>query len=147
MRVFVDGDGCPDLDDIIHICYLYNVDVVVYIDYAHSILKEHCKIVVCDIGNDSVDMRIINDIHKNDILITQDYGLASHALVKGVKVLHVSGQIINNDNIDMFLFSRFLSAKERKKNNRVKGPSPRTQEVREKFLKILEFLLKEESLK
>ena len=103
MRVFVDGDGCPDLDDIIDICSLYNVDVVVYVDYAHSISKQHCKVVVCDIGNDSVDMRIISDIERNDILITQDYGLASHALVRGVKVIHVSGQIIDNDNIDMFL--------------------------------------------
>ena len=142
MRVLVDGDGCPDLDEIIHICHLYNIDINVYVDYAHNIEKD-CNVIICDIGKDSADMRILNDINKGDILITQDYGLSSMALMKNARVLHVSGKIIDNDNVEMLLMSRYLSAKERKKNNRIKGPSARTNEVRDYFIKQLEMLIKE----
>jgi uncharacterized protein YaiI (UPF0178 family) len=65
------------------------------------------------------------------------------ALMKGAKVLHVSGKVIDNDNVEMLLMSRYLSAKERKKNNRIKGPSARTKEISDYFIKQLEMLIKE----
>ncbi len=145
MRVIVDGDGCPDLDGIIDVCKSRNTEVVVYADYAHCINKEDCKIIICDIGKDSADMKILNDIQRGDVLISQDYGLSSMALMKGVFVLHVSGTIIHSENIEMLLMSRYLSAKERKKNNRVKGPAARTKEVSEYFLKQLENVICKES--
>ena len=70
---------------------------------------------------------------KGDIIITQDYGLASLGLAKGCTVLHHSGYSYTNENIDQLLQTRYLSAMARKSGKRTKGPKPFTAEDREKF--------------
>ena len=83
----------------------------------------------------------VKDFKEDDIVITQDYGLASLALTRKAKVLHVSGKIIDNDNIDELLLSRYLSSKERRSNVHLKGPKKRNSEVRKYFLEQLERVL------
>ena len=141
MRIFIDGDACPQKEDILNIADKYKKEVLIFIDYAHEIdTSLYHEVIYCDVGSDSVDMQIINRIKKNDLLITQDYGLASLALSKEAKVLHVSGMIIDFNNIDELLFRRYGSAKLRKAKQRVKGPSARTREQKEYFIKQLEYI-------
>ena len=141
MRIFIDGDACPQKEDILNIADKYNKEVWIFIDYPHEIdTSLYHEVIYCDVGSDSVDMQIINRIKKNDLLITQDYGLASLALSKEAKVLHVSGMIIDFNNIDELLFRRYGSAKLRKAKQRVKGPSARTREQKEYFVKQLEYI-------
>ena len=88
----------------------------VYLDYAHLLKEAPYQVIECEIGRDSVDMRILSDLQKNDILITQDYGLSALALGKGAYVLHVSGLQITSNNIDELLLRRYLGAHQRKKS-------------------------------
>ncbi len=92
-------------------------------------------------GKDSVDQAIINICKKGDLVISQDYGLASYALLKGAQVLHPSGKVINNENIDQLLMGRYVSAKQRRMNKRVKGPAKRTDKIHDIFLRQLENIL------
>ena len=68
---------------------------------------------------------------KEDLIVTQDYGLASLALAKGCIVLHHKGYKYTNDNIEQLLQTRYLSAMVRKSGKRTKGPKPFTEKIRE----------------
>lgn len=141
MDLLVDGDACPNLQDIKTLAVKYHVTMTVFVDYAHSIQDDYFTTVLCEVGNDSVDLVLLNRVKVGDLVITQDYGLASLVLSKGAKVLHVSGKIIDNDNIEQLLMSRYISAKQRKSGKRMKGPVKRTDTIRDMFLQQLEFLL------
>jgi len=82
---------------------------------------------------DAADYRIMKLAEKGDIIVTQDYGLASLGLAKGCVVLHHNGYSYTNEDIDQLLQSRYLSAMARKSGKRTKGPEPFTSEDREKF--------------
>lgn len=146
MRLLIDGDACPDKQAIKVLAVKYHVEMYVYIDYAHVLEDDYYQVIECAVGHDSVDMAIVHEAKMEDLVITQDYGLASLLLGKGVKVLHVSGMIIDADNIDLLLASRYISAKQRKAGQRVKGSMKRTDEIRNKFLNNLEYLLKSETI-
>ena len=89
--------------------------------------------VYVDNGAEAADYRIMRLIKKDDVLVTQDYGLASLALAKGAIVLHQTGFRYSTENIDQLLQSRYLSAMQRKSGKRTKGPKAFTNEDREKF--------------
>lgn len=143
MVLIIDGDACPNINEIKDIAVKYQVEMLVFIDYAHYLQDDYFKTILCEIGSDSVDLELLKHVKNDDIVITQDYGLAGLVLSKGAKVLHVSGKMIDNSNIDQLLMSRYVSAKQRKSGARIKGPARRTDEIRNVFLKELEFLLME----
>lgn len=140
MRILIDGDACPNRKEVIALAKQYYIEVIVFVDYAHM-LNDDCQIIQCDVGRDSVDMMIVNNARNQDIVITQDYGLASLLLMKNVKVLHVSGKLITHENIDELLTTRYLSAMQRKQNKHLKGPSKRGKEVENYFLQQLQYLI------
>lgn len=142
MRVIVDGDGCPDKDGIVSLSKRYDKDMYVFIDYGHVLESDDYHIVACDVGHDSVDMAILNFVETGDLVITQDYGLAGLLLSKKVIVLHISGKVIDENNINTCLSTRYLHAQIRQAGQRIKGPSKRTVKDRQFFLEQVEKLLK-----
>lgn len=142
MRIIVDGDATPYKNEIFALSSQYQVSMYVYVDYAHLLKEALYQVIECEIGHDSVDMHILSDLQKDDLLITQDYGLAALALGKGVKVLHVSGMEITSQNIDELLLRRYIGAHQRKSGKHVKGPSKMTKEDQIYFLEQLDHLLK-----
>ena len=74
---------------------------------------------------------------KGDVIITQDYGLATLVLGKGAKALNQNGLIYTDGNIENLLFTRFIGKKERMAGNRTKGPKKRTDQNDADFLKAL----------
>ncbi len=105
MRLFIDGDGSPVKDDVIKLGESYGLDVIIVTSVDHYTIKEyanHVQIVYVDRGADSADYKIVGMVKKNDFLITQDYGLASLVLPKGVRVFHHSGKEFDEANIGTF---------------------------------------------
>ena len=141
MVILVDGDACPDLLEIKELAKRYLIEMIVFVDYAHIIQDDYFKVNFCEVGKDSVDQAIIDACKKGDLVISQDYGLASLVLLKGAQVLHPSGKTINDENIDQLLMRRYVSAKQRRKNKRIKGPVKRTDEIHNIFLEQLENFL------
>ena len=127
MRLLIDGDACPDRQKVIELALHYGVEVLLFIDFAHVIEDERIQIIMCEVGKDSVDL-----------LISQDYGLASLALLKNVTILHVSGKRITEDNINNLLTSRYLGHLSRKQHKHVKGPKKRNYKTSQFFLRELE---------
>ncbi|HCX61770.1 MAG TPA: hypothetical protein DHU59_04950, partial [Clostridiales bacterium] len=101
------------------------------------------EVIVVEQSRDSVDYKIVQIFREGDILITQDYGLASLVLSKASAVIHTAGFFINKNNIDNLLQSRYISERIRKQGGKTKGPSKRTREQDENFKKCLYKVLHE----
>lgn len=137
MKILIDGDGCPVIDLTIKVAKEFNIEVIIVCDTSHVFNKEGAKTMVFSKGADSVDFAIINLVKKDDIVITQDYGLAAMAINKASYVINQNGLIYTNDNIDRLLYNRHISKKIRNSGGRVKGPKKRSNEDNIKFEKTL----------
>lgn len=125
MRIHVDGDACPVKNQVIDVGAQNRVAVRVYIDVNHIYKRDGVEVITVDQGPDSVDMAIINSLESGDVVVTNDYGLASLVLGKGGFVMDGQGREFTNDNIDRFLFERHLHREIRQAKKRHKGPKKR----------------------
>lgn len=144
LTIFIDGDACPVKSIIIDEGTEQHFQITIVTSISHfSTVQQppNVNTIYVDNGAEAADYRIMQLVKKDDVLITQDYGLASLALAKGCIVLHHTGFQYTMDNIDQLLQSRYLSAMVRKSGKRTKGPKPFTKEdasnFRENFLVIL----------
>lgn len=141
MKIFIDGDGCPVINLVIDIGSEFTKDILIYTDSAHIINRNGAKTIVVPQGKDSVDFELIKEVKENDVVVTQDYGLASLVLSKNAHGINQNGLIFNKFNIESLLFSRHMSQKLRNSGKRTKGPKKRTpledKEFSENFRKLL----------
>lgn len=140
MKIFVDADASPVQNEVITIASEYNIAVTLVKNYAHFSHEEnppHVETIYVDKGADVADFEIIKLTEQKDIVVTQDYGLASLCLGKGCQVVHHKGFQYTNENIDRLLSSRHASAMARRGGHRTKGPKPYTDEDRQKFNRLL----------
>lgn len=128
MRIIVDADACPTKDIIEQICLDYNIDLIYVCDTSHQLVSDVANIIVVDKSNDSADYKIVSIIKDCDIIITQDYGLASMCLLKRNYVITFNGLIINLNNIDGLLNNRYLNQKARLAKVRTTNIKKRTKE-------------------
>ena len=141
MKIYVDADASPAKDIVISVAKVFSIRVVLVKSinhFSHDEEMEGVETVYVDTGADAADYRIMQLAEKGDLIITQDYGLASLGLGKGCLVLHHKGFAYTNKNIDQLLQTRHLSAKARRSGQRTKGPKPYTEEDRQKFRDLLE---------
>ena len=141
MQVLIDADGCPVVDIAVKLCVKQNIPCLILCDTAHEIHREGAETLVFDKGADSVDLALANRAKAGDLVITQDYGLASMCLAKGARVLNQDGWEYTEYNIQALLFQRHESRKFRSSGGRVKGPSKRTKQQDEAFETLLIKLL------
>jgi uncharacterized protein YaiI (UPF0178 family) len=102
---------------------------------------EGITVVQVDRSDQSVDMYIANHIRAGDILITQDFGLATIGLAKRAIALSNRGQTYTDESIDFLLEKRHERAKQRRAGKYGKGPKPFTTADRLSFLQTLTNLL------
>ncbi len=143
MKIFIDADGCPVVDETLKISKKFGVECIIICDTAHVFDRDTAKTVVVEKGADSVDFKLVNLLSSGDIAITQDYGLAAMCLARGAVPINQNGLIYNDKNIDELLFSRYVSKKIRNAGGHLKGPSKRTKEQDENFIKTLEKIISE----
>lgn len=144
MKVFVDADACPVVDITVKLCKSSGVDCVLLCDTAHEMRREGAQTLVFDKGADSVDFALVNRVSPGDLVVTQDYGLASMCLAKRARVLHQDGWQYTEDNIGALLFQRSESKRYRASGGRIKGPSKRTRQQDQRFEMALQSLLQQE---
>ena len=143
MQIFVDADACPVIAQVENVAQKHNVPVTLLCDTSHILESEYSRVVMVDRGADSVDIVLVNNCNKGDIVVTQDYGVAAMALGKGAYAIHQSGKWYTDDNIDQMLMERHLSKKARRSSRKchVKGPKKRTEEDDERFAQSFEKML------
>lgn len=145
MHLWIDADACPVVDLAIRTAGRHQVPVTFVCDDAHHMLRDGAQTITVARGADSADLMLVNLVHRNDIVVTQDYGLAALCLARGARPLDQNGRIYDESNIDSLLGMRHISQKIRRAGGRTKGPSKRTKEQDEWFEQSLEKLLREGS--
>ena len=135
-HIIIDGDACPVVSSVIELTQETGIFVTIIRSFSHfstQIDPEHVRTVYVDDGPESVDYKIVQLASSKDIVITQDYGLASLLLNKVKFVMHHKGFLFNDDNIQQLLDQRYINAQIRKQGGRHKGPPPFTKQDRQHF--------------
>lgn len=146
-QVIIDGDACPVTNSVIELTLGTGIFVTIVRSFSHFstvVQPNHVKVIYVDDGPDAVDYRIVKLAQTSDIVITQDYGLASLLLNKVKMVMHHKGSIFNHQNIDTLLEQRHASAQFRKSGGRTKGPSAFTEQDVSVFESIFSSIIKEQ---
>ena len=141
MKVLIDADACPVVDIAVKLCAKEGVPCLLLCDTAHAVYREDAQTLIFDKGADSVDFALVNRTCRGDIVITQDYGLASMCLGRKVRVLHQDGWEYTLDNISGLMEQRHANKKHRLAGGRTKGPSKRTKAQDEAFAKAFQQML------
>lgn len=142
MKVLIDADGCPVVDITIDFCAKYStVEVIILCDTSHLIHREGIKTITVAKGADSVDFALVNLVKPNDIVVTQDYGLAAMCLAKKAKVIRQDGLEYSNENIDALLLMRYENKKIRLAGGRTKGPAKRKPQEDTAFIETLKHIV------
>ncbi|NKE05133.1 DUF188 domain-containing protein [Bacillus selenatarsenatis] len=140
--LFVDADSCPVIKEIVEIASKYSIEAVFVASYAHT--KNDLQgqnWVFVDSHKEAVDLYLMNHVKKGDFAVTQDIGLASTLIAKGVYAISPRGNLFEEKDIQTALDLRYLSARARRQGSYGKGPKPFTERDREKFIKGLNKLL------
>ncbi|WP_035288790.1 YaiI/YqxD family protein [Clostridium sp. KNHs214] len=141
MRILVDADACPGRDIIERAAKESQVEVIMFCDLNHVIKSSYSKVIYVDSGFQSVDMKLANEAQKGDIVVTQDFGVATMALSKRAYAIGPKGYIYNDDNIDKLLFERHISSKVRRAGGKTSNAKKRSAEDDKRFYENLKFLI------
>ncbi|WP_244833757.1 DUF188 domain-containing protein [Clostridium sp. BJN0001] len=141
MKIIIDGDACPGISIIELLVEKYSIYALLYCDYSHLYSSSYIDIKMVDNGFQSVDMYVVNNTLKDDIVVTDDYGVAAMCLLKYAKVINSKGEMYTDDNIDDKLYSRHISLKRRKAGKKCSKIKKRTKEDDEKLYSVLEKLI------
>lgn len=141
MKVLIDADACPVVDIAVKLCRIHGIPCFLLCDTAHTLRRDGAETLIFDKGSDSVDFALVNRAVAGDIVITQDYGLASMCLGKRIRVLHQDGWEYTLDNISGLMEQRHAAKKHRMAGGRTKGPAKRTKAQDIAFEKVFQQLL------
>lgn len=141
MKILIDADGCPVVKQATQIAKENNIEVVIFCDTSHIINSDYAQIITVSKGADSVDFALVNEVKSDDIVVTQDYGLAAMVLSKGGKAITQNGIIISDSNLELLLTSRYESKKARMSGAHLKGPKKRNAQNDEEFIKSFKSLI------
>ena len=161
MHIYVDADACPVIRIVENIAKKYNIETTLICDTNHVLTSDYSDVVTVSAGADAVDFKLVNLCTRDDIVVTQDYGVAAMALSKGAYAIHQSGKWYTDENIDRMLMERHLNKKARRGSakNHIKGrtmsgghrlcadrsgsgdPKKRTNEDDERFAQSFEKLV------
>lgn len=143
IQIVVDADACPVKREIVECSRLFEVPVMMVASHDHR-LEEQAGVTVIQVdrSDQSVDLYIANRLKPGDVLITQDFGLATIGLSRRAIALSFRGQIYTDDNIDFLLARRHILARQRRGGIRSKGPRAMTQDDRTSFQQTLTKILR-----
>jgi len=141
MQILVDADACPVKQIIVRLAKQRNIPVTMLIDTSHELNDGYSKIITVDKQADSVDYALMGLLTSEDIVVTQDFGLAAMVIGKGARAVNQNGLVFTDDNIDKLLMERHIGQKIRRGGGRTKGPAKRTKDDDAQFEAAFEMLI------
>lgn len=143
MHIWIDGDGCPVVDETVRQARAFGLLCTILCDTSHAFQKPGADTIVCDKGADSVDYKLVSLVSPGDLVVTQDYGLAAMCLSRRAIPLHQDGFVYSDENIGGLLEARAFSGKVRRSGGRLKGPKKRTEAQNRAYAAALRQILEE----
>lgn len=142
MKILVDADACPVKQIIIRLAKQWRIPVTMLIDTSHELNDGYSTVITVDKHADSVDYALMGLLTREDIVVTQDYGLAAMVIGKGAKAINQNGLVFTDANMDKLLMERHIGQKIRRGGGRTKGPPKRTKDDDARFETAFEELLR-----
>lgn len=153
--LYIDADACPTIREALACARKAKVACVIAGNTTQNLARhirsgdprEPCEgfwvsTLQASVGADSADFAIASVLEPNDVLVTQDIGLASIALGRGARAIGVRGRVYDPVTIDAMLLIRHEERRVRRAGGRTQGPSAFTDEDRERFVRNLAMLLR-----
>jgi len=142
MQILVDADACPVKKIIVRLAQQHHIPVTMLIDTSHELNDGYSTVITVDKQADSVDYALMGLLAPEDIVVTQDFGLAAMGIGKGAKAINQNGLIFRGENMDQLLLERHIGQKIRRSGGRTKGPAKRTKDDDARFEAAFERLLR-----
>ncbi len=156
--LFIDADACPVTRDALACARRVGVPCVVAGDSGHNLLRHvraddptepnegfWVRVLQVAQGQDSADFAIVCELEPGDVVVTQDFGLASMALGRGAAALDPRGHVFDKRTIDALLLVRHAQKEARRDQRKGKRPKDRhpafTEDDRARFVRELRALL------
>ena len=138
LRIIVDADACPKsvLAHTVKTGAKYGIPVITVASFNHNIISS--QHITVESGSQEADLKIINITEPDDMIITQDWGLAALVLAKKASALSPAGIEYESARMTFMLEEREMKAKFRRNGGRTKGPKKRAAEDDIRFLRALE---------
>lgn len=137
--IYIDADACPVKREVYRVASRYSLRVFVVSNSWMRIPESaRVRLVVVEEGEDVADDWIVQQVQKDDIVISGDIPLASRCLKKGAHVLGNTGRPFDEHNICDTLSVRNLLHDLRQQGEMISGPKPFTKKDRSRFLQELD---------
>lgn len=142
VRILIDGDACPVRYEITRLARRFGVEVVLFANSSQDIVSDEVQVVRVSDRRDAADFAIVSGSAPDDIVVTDDIGLAAMVMGKCWAVLSSKGTLFRPQQMEGLLQFRHVARKIRQSGGRTPGPRPLTKADRAAFSKALEVLLK-----
>lgn len=93
MKIMIDGDACPVVTQAVDIAREFKAPAEIYCDFNHEIESDYAKVIVVQQMKNSADRKILNNLNKGDIVITNDKWLSELATAMGGTVITFAGAV------------------------------------------------------
>lgn len=139
ISILVDADGCPVKDEVLRVGRRYGVVVKFVSNRAdRRSCESGLERIVVGGELDAADDWIVENVGRNDIVITGDIPLAARCLEKGARVIGPQGRVFIEDTVGEALATRDFLSHMRDMGNIIGGPPPFGSKDRSRFLQILD---------
>lgn len=145
--VYVDADACPVTREAIAIARSHRVPVVLVGNESQNLARysgrSGVETLSVGIGPDAADYAIVGRLTAEDIVVTDDLGLASMVLGRGARAVGFRGRTYLAATIDAEMAVRHAEQRLRRAGGRTRGPSKLDDDDKRRFEETLARLLSE----
>jgi len=142
-HLYVDADACPVKAETVKVAERHGLPVVFVANAWFAAPRApRIRVQVVSGSFDAADDWIVEQVRRDDVVITADIPLASRCLKLGARVLGPSGKPFTEDNIGNALATRELMA-DLRAYGVGGGPPPFGPKDRSRFLEALEQVVRE----
>ena len=138
-HIYIDADGCPVKDEVCKVAKRYAVPVTLV---ANSWMRtpddDSVRLELVGDGFNEADDWIVDQVNKDEIVITADIPLAAECIEKGARVIGPKGRLFTEDSIGGALANREVSSQLREHGLMTGGPAPFSKQDRSRFLQRLD---------
>jgi len=142
-HIYVDADACPVKAETVKVAERHGLPVVFVANAWLTVPRApRVRVQVVTGAFDAADDWIVEQVQRDDVVITADIPLAARCLDLGARVLGPSGKPFTADNIGNALATRELMA-DLRAYGVGGGPPPFGPKDRSRFLEALELVVRE----
>ncbi len=139
LHIYVDADACPVKQEVYRVAERCGLKVTLVANSWMRIPdRPFVTLEVVGADSDAADDWIVENVERNDIVITADIPLADRCLKKGARAIGTTGKLFTEDTIGQVVATRDLMEELRGAGEITGGPPPITKRDRSHFLQKLD---------